>query len=62
MTFDDLENLLDFDEDDAASGLDSLADPTFSPLSSEDFDEDLLLGLFDDRPVLPAAALKVMAV
>ena len=56
MNFDDLENLLDFDEDDAASGLDSLADPTFGPLSSEDFDEDLLAGLFDDRPVLPAAA------
>ena len=56
MNFDDLENLLDFDEDDAASGLDSLADPTLSPLSSEDFDEDLLAGLFDDRPVLPAAA------
>ncbi len=47
-------DLLDFDEDDAGSGLHPLSDPTFSPLSSEDFDEDLLLGLLDDRPVLAA--------
>ena len=50
----DLEDLLDFDEDDAGSGLDPLSDPTFSPLSPEDFDEDLLLGLLDDLPVMSA--------